>query len=347
MSSFRSYCVCLVVFLVAMEVLAVGYRPAAAAYLRRGTNEGDYLESLRENSKFGCLTLLQREPDIVVVGDSHAYSAFDFSVLSDGLSRRVGACVMGGLDFEGASSALALAAASGARDVVLGLSPRMFWRVPATPGQQRQHELVFEQARFNTLSFWRRVFVAELRGRSPFPRSAEVQLRRLKAEEGRLAALEDGAMTQAAGRLASTSIGKWRRRIGEAQLAEPKAAAERLCDAAKQHRLRILVLPLPESPVLESLYPAGINEHYRDVLSALQRCGIRVLHEAVSEAPRANQDYANRELDPDYPYAAWYAPEEQAAPVDLMDLDHMNGVGARRFTEWAVPRIQQRFGEPL
>ena len=57
----------------------------------------DYLANLRERTEFGCRTFLDRRPDILLLGDSHTYSAYDFNALriawrTDSIST----CALGG-----------------------------------------------------------------------------------------------------------------------------------------------------------------------------------------------------------------------------------------------------------
>src|SRR5205085_1315435 len=78
----------------------VGYQSAIGMINSDKSQEQNYLESLRESSEFGCKTLLAREPEILLIGNSGSYAAWDPRLLEERTGLRVGGCMMGNVSAE-------------------------------------------------------------------------------------------------------------------------------------------------------------------------------------------------------------------------------------------------------
>ena len=99
---------------------------------------------------------------------------------------------------------------------------------------------------------------------------------------------------------------------------------------------------IPESPTLEGMYPDSVRQHYREALQQFRRCAT-VLDLPGSDWPLDSRHFMNRTLDPNYAYASVRAGtrlefDVKTRPNYEYDLDHLNVVGAVRFTDFVLQR---------
>ena len=312
--------------------------PLRSAAFRLVTPEQTYLANLRE-SELACKTLALRRPEVLVLGDSHSYAAWDFGGLERGLGRRVGACALGGLYAESVPELMdyALRAAPQAKDIVLGLSPRMFWESPT-----RKNQIDFHRQLFGTMTPDAAPFVLQAIGRKRLPYDDEAAA--VLRHGSRLESLDEVAV---AARLELSpqsirTLRDWSERLRDVKyVPELSRTAQEICGIVRAAGLRLWVLHIPESPYLEARYSAAVWEQYRNEVDALRPCAQRiVLDRAVSYA-LGNRHYVNRQLKDEHDYAGW----SSTVPLsdDLaFDADHLNPVGARLFT----PRVLDRMRKP-
>jgi hypothetical protein len=336
-ASVRRYLVLLTIIAILPMVVLVAARDAvgvmAFGWL---TNDSDYLAAIR-NSDLGCRTLRMRRAEVVAVGDSHTYAAWDFEQLGDAMRARVGACALGGLYVETVPSILQGISRLPTRPrlVLLGLSPRMFWDSPTREQQTRANLDIVKEIDVGiapTIETTSQLLAA--RGQRDRLASAIAQ-RELGLNELALHTIEDG-LDRAGARL--PTLDNWIQRLGDTKITTAaREAVKKICSAAVELKIPLVVIHLPESPYLEGMYPPGAWTEYVDMLAGLAACARHVIAEPARSFGLSNRDYVDRFLVSDPSYSLW---RSQIPLVDgrVFDPDHMNPLGARRFTREIILR---------
>ena len=314
---------------------AVTLGPLRAAAFNAVTSERSYLANLRE-PELACRSLSLRRPRVVVIGDSHSYAGWNFSQLQRTLERRVGACAIGGLYADSLPALIDFVAeaADDAKLLVLGLSPRMFWDSPTKQAQMEHHSALIASLTPNARPFFRRAVLGE-----PLPYDGEYGsiARHAKLIES----LDENAISDRLSESRDTilSLRDWAKRLEDVRTTSvADKVVPAICDAVRRSGARLWVVHVPESPYLESRYSPEVWHAYRSAIDALSPCAERILVAPARALDLGNRHYVNRALDDAHDYAAWRRPgaihDEKA-----FDADHLNPVGAERFTREALSRL--------
>jgi len=294
-----------------------------------------YLANLRE-PELACRTLALRRADVVVLGDSHSYAAWDFAELERRLQQRVGACSPGGLYAESVPGLLqyAIATSPDAKRVILGLSPRMFWESPTKQEQLDFHVYLFKTLSPDVVPFIRRAFL-----RKALPHDDEAQA--IRRHEARIEALNEAAIAARLDRSRQTirTLRDWNDRLKDVRFAPGfDAIAQDICAKVRAANLHLWVLHVPESPYLEARYSKETWDRYRHAVNALKPCAEKILLDEARTYGLGNRHYVNRQLKDEHEYTGWGL----STPIsdDLaFDADHLNPVGARLFTRNVLDRL--------
>ncbi|NBW64806.1 hypothetical protein EBR44_03435 [bacterium] len=309
--------------------------------------EADYLANLRESSTFGCSTLVRRRPDLLFVGDSHSYTAWDYQRIAAAYpSARIGACTMGGAYVETVASMVALLEDKQIHPtlIVYGTSPRQFAEFADKP-----EALALQRATIAS-HYTFRDFVGDLlRHMKTGHRTTQVHT---SAAQDRLAFLRtDSALATVdpvdadryVQQFHNDSFERWSVRLADWHASANTAdAIARICAFTEQRHVRLLIVRIPESPTLEAMYPDSVTKHYVAALQQFRRCAT-VVDAPGSAWPLDSRHFMNRTLDSAYSYANMRAGtrltfDVKARPNYEYDLDHLNVVGAARFTDLVLQR---------
>ena len=275
--------------------------------------------------------------EVIAIGDFHSYAAWDFEQLGEATRARVGACALGGLYVETVPVMLQSVSRLPTRPrlVILGLSPRMFWDSP-TKGQQIRANLdVIKEIDVGiapTVETTSLLLAA--RGQRARLASAIAE-REVGLNELALDTI-DARLDQAGAKL--NTLNNWIQRLGDTKITTTgRDAVKRICSVVVELKIPLMVIHLPESPYLERMYPAEAWQGYVDALAGLAICARRVVAEPAHSFGLSNRDYVDRFLISDPSYSIW---SSQVPLVDgrVFDPDHMNPLGARRFTGEIIRR---------
>lgn len=316
-----------------------------AAPLRELSDE-EYLANLRENSELGPATFLERRARVLVIGDSHSYSGFDYAELARGLGvTSLSSCAMGGFYTDSIPLVTGLLRKSGYAPAVIiyGFSSRQLFEGSNKKAQLAQHARALtpkslpglrEAAR--NLWTWLLLRLDRRRAMPSWPGRDDALF---AANSGPVEALGQAMRDRAAAGGLQSTLSTWDQVIGAARI---DAASQRdnlaaLCAYVAETGAELYVVSLPESPVLEARYPQALRQQVRDTLAPLSGCARRVDLLPPEAYGIGNEHFLNRPMAYAYPYAKWTAPDCKPAAGDF-DPDHMNLVGARRFTA-AVARM--------
>lgn len=335
---FRTYVVCwlTVVLLPAAAYYAVFAGPLSGFFFQLVVDESSYLASMRA-PEMGCRTVWMRKPELLILGDSHSYAAWDFSALEHSTRLRVGSCALGGLYLESLPALMDTVFRPGVRPsvIVLGLSPRMFWESPTKAEQISFHTLLFGKLSSQPAPY----LLSRLLG---YPLPFEDEAERATKESPRIEQLDEAAI---AARLAASesnlpTLVAWRERLARPTYSGAAGRiAPLICERVRAFGARLWLIHIPESPYLETKYPAGVLEKYRKEVNEFNSCASRVALNNAIDYGLGNRHYVNRELDPTLDLSAW---DRQGPMTDsrYFDADHMNPIGARVFTMSLLKKLQ-------
>ena len=163
----------------------------------------------------------------------------------------------------------------------------------------------------------------------------------VRRHQSRIEALDESALKAQLERSTKTvrSLRDWRERLERVQFASDSAdVARKICAVVRASGARLWVLHIPESPYLEARYPREIWERYAQAVNALAPCAEKLLLDRATSYGLGNRHYVNRPLKDTHDYASWKQPIPLADDV-AFDADHLNPVGARRFTARLLDRV--------
>ena len=309
--------------------------------------EADYLANLRESSTFGCSTLARRRPDLLFVGDSHSYTAWDYQrIVAAYPSARIGACTMGGAYVETVASMAAMLEDRRITPklIVYGTSPRQFSEFADKP-----EALALQRATIVS-HYTFRDFVGDLlrhvksghRTTQVHTSAVEDRVALLRTDSA-LATVDPADADRYVQRFHNDDSKRWSVRLADWHSTTNAAdAVARICAFVERRHVHLLVVRIPESPTLEAMYPDSVTQRYRAALQEFSRCAT-VLDLPATAWPLDSRHFMNRTLDPSYSYASVKAGtrmefDVKARPNYEYDLDHLNVVGAVRFTDFVLQR---------
>ena len=134
-------------------------------------------------------------------------------------------------------------------------------------------------------------------------------------------------------------IDRWKKLITTLRFSvEAKDAIAIICRFAKQNDIKLIVVNIPESPYLYSLYYDWQIKEYHRLLRNFSECGARVVLGIAEDYGLGNRHFINRQMRRDYNYEKWKMPGFVPTDTDN-DLDHMNLIGATKFTHALVKKL--------
>jgi hypothetical protein len=299
----------------------------------RVANEGDYLESLRNNTEFGCLTVLSREPELLLIGNSGSYASWDMRQLESKTGLRVGGCMMGGATIETLELILDLIShlRHPPKHVILGSSIYTFLKPIAHVSQLTTQRNLLREARF-PYEFWLKSFFKQLLHVRTYPFLLSEQEKAIKIHRAPLEASED--IIEKLIRSHPPASLETVSRLNSAQRLDDRGAATvaRICSKTEKIGAMLWVINIPTSPKAESIYTDDLWNYYQAALNRFDLCAKKVIRLRAADYGLTNRHYVNRMLDK-YPYEDWLSGKSD----DLhFDVDHPNPLGAERFTQSAI-----------
>ena len=303
-------------------------------------NTEDYLANLREKTEFGCRSFIQKRPDVLLIGDSHTYSAYDFNSLSVEIgTRSVSACALGGFYIE---SFFIIADYMSRQHyfpkvVVLNTSPREFVDGRDKKAALSTHKFYLD-APYTVRDFVQDLITGTLgRASIEIDQNYGGQLQDISDHRDRIAAINPVAASRYIAQNQNRSFVAWTAWTANVKFTRdiPQMAAD-ICAIIKSKGAHLLVVDIPESPTLrETIYPPEFLDRYHGLLSYFS-CAELIVTKPASYYGIDDRYFLNRLMRKDFSYDKIALGEK--LPIDSVgrdvdyDLDHMNLVGASRFT---------------
>lgn len=301
----------------------------------------NYLAKLQQIDTFGCKNSVRIDPEILVMGDSHSHTGIDFNLLSQGFgTQKIGTCSLGSMYVESILFALRRYEAMGKlpKKIIYGMSARSFWN------EQIKKKMLFShKSQFNALGSWDLLFSIKNIFEYFHPTDGEeyktVQ-RVLREYTPLVEAMDEQRVWEALRRSAPTArrMIAWQRKIDHAEFVDgAEDIVREIGELVRRNNVELYVVAIPESPWLETRYPEWIRKRYVELLEGFKPYARGVYMYTAEDAGLGNRYYINRFFKPGYDYAKWNEPG-YVEPEDF-DPDHLNSVGAVRFTRFMMADV--------
>ena len=301
----------------------------------------DYLANLRESTEFGCRTFLDRRADILFVGDSHSYAGFDFDSMATRLGTdSISACVLGGFYLE---SFPLIVEAMRRRDyfpkvIVLGASPRQFVEGRDKADALAVHKFYLEH-RYTLRDFVQDVAEGRLgRATVALDKSYAGQIASLADLQEHLTGLTEADAVRYIELNPNKAYRDWMAWTAFAKFTpDVSTKIDAMCRLVAANHALLYVVDIPESPFLRSrIYSDAVRQGYASVLARFAGCATTVISEPADYYGLTDRDFFDRSLNENFDVTRIergekLPPGAPEADTDY-DLDHMNLIGAERFT---------------
>lgn len=338
----------------ALIVLAAAFLPFAVrsfapmfrlAGLIERTLRADYLASLRDRPLVGCLLMREIRPNLLVLGDSHAYAGVDYVELERSIApQQAGHCAIGAAFMETMDQWLTYFETSGYRpqSIVFATSPRMF-AVNSGKDTRRAivHKFLFdENFKSNTAAGWLK---DEADGKPAFGESAPEAAGKLARHRPRIEALDDRLIELTMQRSRGQYLQNWNS-AGKIRFTQgADVMISKACARLRKLGIRLTVAHLPMSPRAWRQYSMSQKAEYDRLLSQFSACAGRILDSSATSGLVTAKDFVNRQMADDYDYGAWDGrPRDFGADGHkIIDFDHMNAAAAQRFTVWLSAELKR------
>jgi len=305
----------------------------------------DYLASLRESSVFGCSTLGVRHPDILFIGNSHSYAGWNFNLVDRLLeSRHISACMMGGFYLETALSLVQRIDSVGIypKKLIFGASLLQFIEREDKQKQLVEHEKILKLIRASyvipSFDMVRRDidWILNPGSWATLQDVAEYHTPRVEAisETSALTLIENVPLDSASYMLKVAKNVRFSTGMPE------KIAA--FCSWIDTHGIELYVIDIPVSPYLEAQYKEKDIRSYKEIVELFRKCSKHVIQEGSRYYGLGNRHFINRSMLDDFPYEQLmeepihFPLHTDISQENLYNVDHMNLIGANRFTGIAL-----------
>ena len=302
------------------------------------TPRPDYLASLRDRPLVGCLLMREIRPDLLVLGDSHAYAGIDYIELEKSMApQRVGHCAIGAAFMETMDQWLTYFETSGYRpeSIVFSTSPRMF---AVSSGKEARRAIVQkflfdENFKSNAAAGW---LSDEADGKPAFGDSAADAAGKLARHGPKIGALDDRLIELTLQRSRGQYLKNWNS-AGNIQFTKgAQVMIAKACVRLHKLGIKLTVAHLPMSPRAWRQYTSSQKAEYDRLLNQFSTCAVRVMDSRVTSGLVTAKDFVNRQMSDNYDYGAWKGEPRDFGEEGhkIIDFDHMNAAAAQRFTLW-------------
>lgn len=312
--------------------------------LLSATPQEDFLASLWEGPALGCVSYRTLQPEVLVFGDSHAYSGIDYLAIARAFpGKKVGACAFpGGFVESFASLRAGIETVERKPEILFFLtSPRMFMAGTTKPGRIVEHQdLLFDESVGRThVDRW----VGEKKaGRPAFGRTAGALETIYQARKTEIESLDDRPIDQVVDSIRTGYLASWRS-VAPKKVFTPgiEQMVDDIAGFAQKTGMKIFTAHIPESPFAEALPTDEQRAGYDALLDRLGWSGPAMKLRAA-QLGIGSRYFLNRKMAAGFDYAPWRNGTPLASDVvtNIFDPDHLNLVGARKFTAIML----QKFG---
>ena len=342
MMQFKKFLLAFLFFLIISGLLISHIHLFIGDFLTNQTEmEADYLENLRNSTEFGCKTVLARNPELLLIGNSGSYATWDMHQLENMTGLKVGGCMMGGATVETYELIVDLTThlPNPPKFIIIGASIYAFLKPESYSVQLNDQKGILRRSRFPYQFLIDIAWKKFLHDRA-FPV--------LASDQERLVAIHRIPM-EANANFVDKIISDYllsdidkAKKLNSAQRFDDFGIANisNICSKIKSMNTRLLVINIPTSPQAEKAYTDDLWTYYTAALRGFDQCADKIIPFRSPFYGLKNYHYVNRMLDV-YPYDKW----KNGESYDLLyDIDHPNFYGAEVFTKKALNLL---FGDDI
>jgi hypothetical protein len=299
-----------------------------------------YFEKLKSTDLEGCSLLKVTDADMVFVGDSHTYAGIDFAHVSKAFPQlEIGACPVGGFYLDTLVHFLTYSKNAGLTPeyIVYGAAPRQF---VLTDSKDKVSEQMLtglnKRFIYDDNLFFLRDFVKAVSGRSLSEQNVILD----PAHVENLSKLDPSETHVYFDRFKNKNYLEWQRQIGSWSF-DPKLgeSIKKICALITEMNSKLIVLHIPESPTLESMYGTELLKTYENALRSFD-CADKILVADAASYGIDDRHFLNRRMVKDFPYDKIQKMEEIFS-AQAYDLDHLNPVGAEVFSRKMTETLKE------
>lgn len=334
-------------FTLAIGSLACIYGVGVYVLNCRNMDYRDYLANLREDSAFGCQTFADMAPAVLIVGDSHSYAGIDYNKLSSFFNgKTISACTLGGFCLETFPYLIAYMEQKEVYPQVLvyAASITQFIERKNKQEQIEEHRRVLDEGIVLSFGESATAVLNYIKTGVAYGKSYKQEKDELKKNEELIESLEplEQRLYEKVALSGAENILAWKNRAASLRFTPgAEDIIDAICVFVKRHAIILYVVHVPESPFLEHLYPQDKLAAYTALLNRFSSCSAGVLIESSGYYGLGNRHFVNRKIKTAYRYEQWALANFTPGDNDI-DLDHMNIVGALKFTEKLGDFVSQR-----
>lgn len=295
-------------------------------------NEDLYLASLKEHRHKGCLSLAFRQPDVIFIGDSHAYSAWDMNLLQENYDEKIGACFMSGMFVDTLIPFLNFVKDLPHKPKKIVFSPSVFMFMDWPKRYKRKTEKLTQyiEGSRDTLNFLHRLLFHKGLNSEPFiPYKNFIQhVKNINAEkfDKDLKAWESKLPNIALNKkyYQTKRIDNWQDEI------------QKICHILNEEELELSIIHVPSSPLEESFYSQETKQLYQENIDYFKQCSRDIQITYSDGYDLRNKHFYNRRALEDLSdkYTKNKLTEDDfKIGRKFFDPDHMNVAGSILFTQ--------------
>ncbi|MGE3609147.1 MAG: hypothetical protein AB7I27_06130 [Bacteriovoracaceae bacterium] len=300
-------------------------------------DEKAYVSFLNSTNAEPCTYLRYRSTEWLIVGDSHNYAGWDFPSLAEGLgTNKLGSCIFGGFYVETLEILLDYweKYKIHPKNIILGTSPRIFSETTSKTQSFKEHEKALNR---DVDFISHKDFLKNLiRGKGFFEPVSKPN----ENHYNLITEMDDSKVDKYFETFKNKSYENWLKYIQAWQSSQNVThVSGKICGWIKKYNINLYLVHIPESPFLTGMYTPEILKSYRENVAQFSRCSNQIFGPEQTQLMARNKFFINRWLDDSFPYASIY----NANPVfdfQVYDLDHMNPVGAKVFTNDFLKKIK-------
>ncbi|HAT8326994.1 TPA: hypothetical protein GDD11_13610 [Legionella pneumophila] len=316
--------------------------------------ENEYLYTLRD-TLLGCRTIKERKPDIIFFGDSHTYAGWDYNLLQKSFNKTVGACPVSGAYPESMIDLLIMLKNANLhpQSIVIGLSPRMLWQ-----DENRNEKITWARDLFTEIIKPQENLLNLFKGNwkkiPQFINDGKV----IKEKSERLKANLDGIKNDQIDKIIMNhfesihSTNFFYNQIIKThnKFIQPTNILHKLKKLANEQSIKLIFVYIPESKWLISHYTEAQLQEFHLFTAKIKTMGFILIDDVNLTTGFENIYFLNRFLVDNYPYHSWSDDKLLKAWIDedfstrqwqVFDPDHMNALGATKFTQYMLPLLKR------
>lgn len=330
----------LLIVILGLLFLSIIDKTILPKYLANRLSHKDYLSSL-QHPQFGVHVYPYKniKIDYLTIGDSHVYSGINYNLFSEMLqTENIGSFSVGGLRLESSTQLFSLMDKFNnyPQNIILGVSLLMFMKHEDNINRMNEMEELVEGLinhkyfnnirRENLLGLFLDILGLKTYY-SPFlsPINYSIQKEKLKYHAPLISALSDSSIER--NFTVSSSLPLYKLYSQGMFVENIEDIIENFCLQVKKRNIKLYVIHIPESPLIEKEYPPYLFSSYKKYLKGFEDYAEKVIIKQSKSYNIFNKHYINRYLKK-VNYDNWNE-------IDI-NYDHLNYYGSTIFTDKAL-----------